>query len=75
MEVFLLWLDELDDAVAMLRSLWPRLLGLCVAFVLLLGTGFALLRFPHLILPVAALGLSASLVDRVRRRLAADTNL
>lgn len=68
MEVFLLWLDELDDALAMLRSLWPRLLGLGLACVLLLGTGFAFLKLPHLVLPVAALLLGATLIERVRRR-------
>lgn len=31
MEIFLLLLDELDDAVATLRMLWSRLLGFFVA--------------------------------------------
>lgn len=71
MEVFLLWLDELDDAIVMLRSLWPRLLGLAVALALMLGTGFAFLRFPQLFLVVVAVILSAALIERVRRRRAA----
>lgn len=68
MEVFLLLLDEIDDAVAMLRSAWPRLLGLSLAFALLFATGFAFLHFPRLVLPLVAVLLSATLFERLRRR-------
>lgn len=72
MEVFLLLLDEIDDAVAVLRSLWPRLLGLLLAFTLLVATGFVFLSFPHLALPLVAAVLSITLFERLRRRRFAD---
>lgn len=73
MEVFLLLLDEIDDAVAMLRSAWPRLLGLSLAFSLLLATGFGYLHFPRLALPLVAVLLSATLFERLRRRHRVET--
>lgn len=72
MEVFLLLLDEIDDAVAVLRSLWPRLLGLLLAFTLLGATGFVFLSFPRLALPLVAAVLSITLFERLRRRRFAD---
>lgn len=74
MEVFLLLLDEIDDAIAMLRSLWPRVLVLALGFSLSLATGFALLQSPRLALPLTALLLSAMLVDHIRRRRLAGTS-
>lgn len=68
MEVLLLLLDEIDDAVTVLRSLWSRIVGLLLASVLLLATGFAFLSFPQLALLVIALLLSATLLERIRRR-------
>ncbi len=68
MEVFLLLADEIDDAVAILRSLWPRLFGLVVAISLLFVTGFAVRSFPRATLPVVAVLLSATLFERLRRR-------
>ncbi len=68
MEIFLQLLDEIDDAVALLRSAWPRLLGLMLAFSLLLATGFGFLHYPRLGLPLGAAVLSAVLFERLRRR-------
>ncbi len=72
MEVFLLLFDEIDDAVAVLRSLWPRIVGVLLAVALLLATGFIFLRFP---VPAIAVLLSATLLGRARRRLLRDSPL
>ena len=42
MEFLLLWADELDDALAVLRHYAPRILGLLAALALFAATGFAL---------------------------------
>ncbi|HEX7013617.1 MAG TPA: hypothetical protein VF161_12755 [Steroidobacteraceae bacterium] len=69
MEFLLLWADELDDALAMLRHLAPRILGLLLALGLFLATGFALLLAPQVVLPALALALSFLLIiESVRRR-------
>jgi hypothetical protein len=41
MEILLLWADELDDALAVLRHYAARILGLFVAIALFAATGFA----------------------------------
>ncbi|HEX7116652.1 MAG TPA: hypothetical protein VF193_16110 [Steroidobacter sp.] len=69
MEFLLQWVDELDDALGMLRHLAPRILGLLLALGLFLATGFALLLAPAVVLPALALVLSFLLiVESVRRR-------
>jgi hypothetical protein len=69
MEFLLLWADELDDAMAVLRHYAPRILGLLVAVALFAATGFALVVAPHVTLAAFAVLLSATLVESLRRRL------
>jgi Flp pilus assembly protein TadB len=74
MEFLLLWIDELDDVLGALRHLAPKILGLFFAIVLFVGTVLALSLAPQATLAVAALVLSATLIEAVRRRrLAART--
>jgi hypothetical protein len=73
-EVFLLLLDELDDAFAVLWTLLPRLLGVLSAGALLFATGFAFLRLPALAIPSAALLIGATLF-RGRRNSLPDSPL
>ena len=68
MEILLLWADELDDALAVLRHYAPRILGLIVALALFAATGFALVVAPHVTLAVFAVILSATLFETLRRR-------
>jgi hypothetical protein len=68
MEFLLLWADELDDALAVLRHYAPRILGLIVALALFAATGFALVVAPHVTLAVFAVVLSATLFEALRRR-------
>lgn len=74
MEILLLWADDLDDALAVLRHYAPRILGLFVALALFAATGFALMYAPHVTLAVLAVVLSASLFEALRRRLARTTS-
>lgn len=67
MEVFLLWMDELDDAAVALWTLLPRVLGFVAALAMLVTTGFACLRLPALAAPSALLLLGSSLLYRARR--------
>jgi hypothetical protein len=66
MEVFLLWMDELDDAAVALWTLLPRALGFLAAMAALLATGFACLRFPALAAPSLALLLASTRFHRGR---------
>lgn len=68
MEILLLWADELDDALAVLRHYAPRILGLIVALALFAATGFALVYAPHVTLGVFAVILSGTLLEALRRR-------
>jgi hypothetical protein len=68
MEFLLLWADELDDALAVLRHYAPRILGLIAALALFAATGFALVFAPHVTLAVFAVILSATLFETLRRR-------
>jgi hypothetical protein len=68
MEFLLLWIDDLDDALGALRHLAPKILGFVLAIVLFAATGFALTLAPQATLACAGFVLSASLIDRVRRR-------
>ena len=68
MEFLLLWADELDDALAVLRHYAPRILGLMVALVLFALTGFALVYAPHVTLGAFGVILSATLLESLRRR-------
>ena len=73
MEFLLLWADDLDDALAVLRHYAPRILGLLFAIALFAATGFALMYAPHVTLAVFAIVLSATLFEAVRRRIARTT--
>jgi hypothetical protein len=68
MEFLLLWIDDLDDAMGAVRHLAPKILGLLFAVVLFAATGLALSLAPQTTLALAALGLSASLLETMRRR-------
>jgi hypothetical protein len=68
MEFLLLWIDDLDDAMGAVRHLAPKILGLLLAVALFAATGLALSLAPHATLALAALVLSASLLETVRRR-------
>jgi|SoiMethySBSTD1v2_1073268.scaffolds.fasta_scaffold510038_1 hypothetical protein len=68
MEVFLLWIDELDDMLSAARHLAPKLLGFLFALALFAATVLALSITPHAPLVVAAVVLSATLAEAVRRR-------
>jgi hypothetical protein len=68
MEILLLWADELDDVLAVLRHYAPRILGLIAALALFAATGFALILVPHATLVAFAVVLSATLVETLRRR-------
>ena len=68
MEILLLWADELDDALAVLRHYAPRILGMIAALALFAATGFALILAPHVTLAVFAVILSAALFELLRRR-------
>ena len=68
MEFLLLWADELDDVLAILRHYAPRILGFLVALALFAATGFALMLAPHLTLGAFAVILSGTLVETMRRR-------
>jgi uncharacterized membrane protein len=70
MEFLLLWADELDDAMAVLRHYAARILGLLFAITLFAATGFALMYAPQVTLAVFAVVLSATLFEALRRRLA-----
>jgi hypothetical protein len=68
MEFLLLWIDDLDDAMGALRHLAPKILGLVFALALFAGTGLALSLAPQATLALAALVLSGSLLETLRRR-------
>jgi len=68
MEFLLLWADELDDALAVLRHYAPRILGLVVALALFAATGLALVYAPHVTLGAFGVILSATLLESLRRR-------
>jgi hypothetical protein len=68
MEFFLLWADELDDALAVLRHYAPRILGLVAALALFALTGFMLILAPQVTLAAFAVILSATLFEALRRR-------
>lgn len=68
MEFLLLWADELDDAMAVLRHYAARIFGMLAALALFATTGFALILAPHLTLLAFAVVLSATLFETLRRR-------
>ena len=68
MEILLLWADELDDALAVLRHYAPRILGFVVALALFAATGFALMLAPHVTLGAFSVILSGTLIETLRRR-------
>lgn len=75
MEFLLLWIDDLDDAVGALRHLAPKILGFLFAIALFVGTTLVLSLAPHFTLVAAALVLSASLFETIRRRRLHRVNL
>jgi hypothetical protein len=69
MEVFLLWIDELDDLLGAVRHLAPKFFGFLLALALFAGTVFVLSLTPQATLVVAAFLLTVTLAEAVRRRL------
>jgi hypothetical protein len=69
MEFLLLWADDLDDALGVLRHFASRLLALLATLALLCATGLALLLAPQLVLGLVAVTLCAFLAEFARRRL------
>ncbi len=70
MEIFLLILDEIDDAVAVLRMLLPRLLGLTVAVALFVSSIAAAMRWPAVAIGVLLVAMLALLLPAARQTLA-----
>jgi hypothetical protein len=68
MEFFLLWADDLDDALGAARHLAPKILSLIVALALFAATGFALVHATQATLGGVALFLCATLLEMIRRR-------
>ena len=68
MEFLLLWIDDLDDAIGALRHLAPQIMSFLAALALFAATGAALLMAPQVTLTVAAVVLSASIIELARRR-------
>lgn len=62
MEILLLLLDEIDDAVAGLRMLWPQLLGFLLACGLFALSIMAALRWPALAAAVILLLLAVPIL-------------
>lgn len=50
MEFLLLWADNIDDAIGILRHFAPKILGLLAAVSLFTLTGIALVHAPQLAL-------------------------
>lgn len=76
MEVFLLWLDDLDDLVGSIRMLWPACLSFLGALTLFVLTIFGVMEWPWLlaiagVLVMGALGARA-VQDLVAARLNSD---
>jgi hypothetical protein len=68
MEFLLLWIDDLDDAIGALRHLAPQIMSFLVALALFAATGAALVMAPQVTLSLAAVVLSASIIELARRR-------
>jgi hypothetical protein len=69
MEFLLLWVDDLDDAVAALRHLAPKIVGFLVAVALFAATGLALVVAPQVTLTVLAVAGCTALLELGRRRM------
>lgn len=65
MEVFLLWLDDLDDLIGSVRMLWPALLSFACALALFALTVFAVMQWPWLLAVAGTLGLGISIARGV----------
>lgn len=66
MEIFLLLLDELDDAAATARLLLPRVVGFLLAIGLFVLSIAAVLRWPHLAIAALLLGLPVVVLPALR---------
>lgn len=68
MEVLLQLFDEMDDALAVARTLWPRILGLVLAGALFVATGLAMALHPPLAAATTLVLIMAILFEHLRRR-------
>ena len=59
MEVFLLWLDNLDDLVGSVRLLWPAMLSFAIALALFVATILVVMQWPWLLAVVGIVGFGA----------------
>ena len=68
MEIFLLWLDELDDLVAMVGALWRPMVGFLTAVALFVGTGFLFYSMPMAAEALALVFVTLGVLDTFRER-------
>ncbi|MGD9843139.1 MAG: hypothetical protein AB7F79_00120 [Steroidobacteraceae bacterium] len=66
MEIFLLLLDEIDDATAVLRGYMPRLMGLLLACGLLAVSVWSFMRWPWLVAGLLLVALLLSTISMLR---------
>lgn len=69
MEFLLLWIDELDDLVGVVRHIAPKLLALLWALLSFLMTVLAFTLAPQVMLGTMGLLLVIPSIEAVRRRL------
>lgn len=68
MEIFLLLLDELDDAAASLRMLWPQLLGFALACGLFSLSILAVMQWPNVAAVILLVAMVLTTVSALRLR-------
>lgn len=68
MEILLLWLDELDDLVAMVGALWRPVVGFLTAVALFVGTGFLFYSMPMAAEALALVLVTLGVLDTFRER-------
>lgn len=69
MEIFLLLLDELDDAAASLRMLWPQFLSFALACSLFSLTILAAMQWPNVAAVILLVAMVLTSVSALRLRL------
>jgi len=74
MEVFLLWLDNLDDWVGSLRMLWPAMLSFAVALALFVATILIVMQWPWLLALAGVVGFSVMAGRALQGAVAARLN-
>lgn len=67
MEVFLLWLDELDDVACVMRAVWRSIAGFLTAVALFAATVYSLVQMPLFAAGLLIVSLLAFSMLHVRR--------